>query len=346
MNRLKEIIKSYFSGVGKGWFNLNETSKETYEFGKLKKFLTVVKFQMQDTLLFLTKRSVKGFVSSLLRYIPYETKVTDALNVKNFFKAIEEADYSAGDVVQGKVDEILKEPPPLFLIDLMLKGGSKLPVYNMDPEDIVTAIQTIFDNGIKALQEIPELEPKILPHLFKTQAKSYLKAAVRPPEKPAEPDKNNQSALPDENTWVWDAYETISKHLTHSIQPLIAYGETYAKYENVNNMNPEEYVATLDEGDNAMTEEEIKTDIHHHMEQEKKILGEIPEQVVVSIFEVNCKEIRNQLAGKHAEIVRLEIDLIGARARAKNAEISNKFREMDNHIRHAPKDIEDLHETR
>lgn len=46
VNRLKEIIKSYFSGVGKGWFNLNETSKETYEFGKLKKFLTVVKFQM------------------------------------------------------------------------------------------------------------------------------------------------------------------------------------------------------------------------------------------------------------------------------------------------------------
>ncbi len=66
----------------------------------------------------------------------------------------------------------------------------------------------------------------------------------------------------------------------------------------------------------------------------------------MSIFEVNCKEIRNQLSGKHAEIVRLEIDLIGARARAKNAEITNKFREMDNHIRHAPKDIEDLHEIK
>jgi len=26
--------------MGKSWFNLNETSKETYEMGKLKKFLT------------------------------------------------------------------------------------------------------------------------------------------------------------------------------------------------------------------------------------------------------------------------------------------------------------------
>ncbi len=78
-------------------------------------------------------------------------------------------------------------------------------------------------------------------------------------------DRNNKSALPDENTWVWDAYETITKHLTHSIQPLITYGETYSKFEKVNALNPEEYVATLDEGDNALSEEEIKQDIHHHM---------------------------------------------------------------------------------
>ena len=253
-------------------------------------------------------------------------------------------DYTAEEVVQNQVD--FKEPPPLFLIDLILKSGQKLPQYNMDPEDIVTAIQTIFDNGIKALQEIPELEPKILPHLFKTQAKSYLKAAVRPPEKPAEPDKANKSALPDENPWVWDAYETVTKQLTHSIQPLIAYAETYAMFEKVNALNPEEYVATLDEGDNPMTEEEIQQDIHHHMDQEKQILNSIPEQVVVSIFEVNCKEIRSQLSGKHSQIVQLEIELIGARARAKNAEISNKFREMDNHIRHTPKDIEEFHEIK
>lgn len=59
----------------------------------------------------------------------------------------------------------------------------------------------------------------------------------------------------------------------------------------------------------------------------------------MSIFEINCKEIRSTLAGKHSEIAKLEIELIGARARNKNAELSNKFREIDNKIRHAPKDI-------
>ena len=39
VGRLEKIIKKEFARVGKGWFNIHETSKETYEFGKLKKFL-------------------------------------------------------------------------------------------------------------------------------------------------------------------------------------------------------------------------------------------------------------------------------------------------------------------
>jgi len=46
VNKLSKIISESFNGVGKGWFNILETSKETYEFGKLKKFLTVVNLMM------------------------------------------------------------------------------------------------------------------------------------------------------------------------------------------------------------------------------------------------------------------------------------------------------------
>lgn len=46
VSKLEKIIKGSFKDVGKGWFNINEESKETYEFGKLKKFLTLVNFMM------------------------------------------------------------------------------------------------------------------------------------------------------------------------------------------------------------------------------------------------------------------------------------------------------------
>jgi dynein heavy chain len=68
--RLEKIIKQSFTDVGKGWFNISENSKETYEFGKLKKFLNLVNFMMQDTVLNLCKDSVHEFVNFMLSYIP------------------------------------------------------------------------------------------------------------------------------------------------------------------------------------------------------------------------------------------------------------------------------------
>ena len=56
--------------VGKGWFNMQETSKITYDFGKLKRFLTLVRLMMQDTVLTVTKRCFYEFRDNLLANIP------------------------------------------------------------------------------------------------------------------------------------------------------------------------------------------------------------------------------------------------------------------------------------
>ena len=42
-----KIIKNQFADVGKGWFNMKENERITYDFGKLKKFLTVIRLMMQ-----------------------------------------------------------------------------------------------------------------------------------------------------------------------------------------------------------------------------------------------------------------------------------------------------------
>ena len=57
-DNIQSIIQSSFREVGKGWFNLEEKAKETYEFGKLKKYLTMVKIMMQDSLFTLTHNSL------------------------------------------------------------------------------------------------------------------------------------------------------------------------------------------------------------------------------------------------------------------------------------------------
>jgi hypothetical protein len=102
-----------------------------------------------------------------------------------------------------------KDPDPLFVLDLILKPNQLIPQYSTEPRDIVTKILEVFDEGIECLQQIPQLEPILLRHLFKTHGKKMLKAPLRPPEEPKRIDPLNKRFLPDENIWLWDAFIKI-----------------------------------------------------------------------------------------------------------------------------------------
>ncbi len=50
-----------------------------------------------------------------------------------------------------------------------------------------------------------------------------LKAPLRPPQAPKPPDPSKKSVLPDENTWLWEAYMALKTALQRSITPLSDY---------------------------------------------------------------------------------------------------------------------------
>lgn len=92
MNKIKDIVKFNFvedpaqsQQFGRPWYSLNENSRETYEMGKLKKFLTSAKFVMQDTLLYMTQDSVKRFVNSVIDFVPLDCEIQDSNTVVNTF---------------------------------------------------------------------------------------------------------------------------------------------------------------------------------------------------------------------------------------------------------------------
>ena len=139
VGRLEKIIRSSFTDVGKGWFNIHETSKETYEFGKLKKFLTLVNFMMQDTILTLCKDSVKAFVEFMMQYIPQKTTICSTSKVLNEFEKLhptdaDEVEEPREDIPESQMTMVQlmrkeldmmfakdKDPEPLFVLDLILK---------------------------------------------------------------------------------------------------------------------------------------------------------------------------------------------------------------------------------
>jgi dynein heavy chain len=96
VGKLEKITKASFTDVGKGWFNIQETSPETYEFGKLKKFLTLVNFMMQDTVLSMCKESVRNFVEFIHKFIPVSSEIHSTDKVINTFHKVLVEDEEMG----------------------------------------------------------------------------------------------------------------------------------------------------------------------------------------------------------------------------------------------------------
>ena len=134
------------------------------------------------------------------------------------------------------------------------------------------------------MQEIPQLEPILMKHLFKTHGKKMLKAPILPRAAPKPPESENKKQLPDENTWLWEAYDEIRVNLEVCIKPLNDYLQTFAKFEEENKLNPDKYVKSLDEGENPISAEALKQDIYDHREEEKRLNDVIPSMINVSIF--------------------------------------------------------------
>lgn len=78
---------------------------------------------------------------------------------------------------------------------------------------------------------------------------------MRPEQKPAPANPNKKSVLPDENTWLWEAYAALKEALDEAVLPLSEYVQTFSQFEAENQLNVDKYVKNLDEGDEPMDPE-------------------------------------------------------------------------------------------
>lgn len=232
------------------------------------------------------------------------------------------------------------------MLDLILKNGQLIPTFSTLPQLIVQSLRDIFEDGVKCLQEIPQLEPILMKHLFKTHGKKTIKAPIIPQEKPKPVDKEDKKKLPDENTWLWDAYELLITNMERAILPLNDYVQTFAAFDKENALNPDKYVKELDSVDNPRTPQELRADIYENMKKEEQIKALIPDSVNVSMFQINCKDIRNFYAGKFQQIVEKEIKLIQQKSKDETHKIAAKFAEITSKINAVPKNIDELTDTK
>ena len=153
----------------------------------------------------------------------------------------------------------------------------------------------------------------------------------------------------DENAWLWDAFEDLITNLERAIVPLSEYVETYRAFEAENNLDPDKYVAKFTEeedGKTPATPQMIRDDVQKQHDLEAKLLERIPPEIQVSMFLINCKDIRNAYQSKYQQIREKEIKLIATIAKDSTNKLIAEFRFMEDKIMKTPETIEDLTNTK
>ncbi|KAL4440889.1 hypothetical protein ABPG74_009302 [Tetrahymena malaccensis] len=325
-----KIIKTQFADVGKGWFNMKENERITYDFGKLKKFLTVIRLMMQDTVTSLVQRNYNDYRDMILSFIPSKVIVHDTSNVENVFPE--------------HVDE-KKRTRALFQLDLKTQNDEIFIYSPKNPEVFVNVVLHVFDKALEELAKIPDLEPKIASNLYKGQnLETYIKTPQKPREKPVDPDPNARPRkFPDENKWIWEMAELLKERVGQATEPLADYLQAFDKYIPILKSTPEEYCKAMEnEIENPRDIESINDEIAEVERKKKQLKIDIPEYIHVSCFQISCLEVIAHLEEKLSDLSKNLKTVIAKRAKEGTTNIFNQFTLIKAKLNEDPNNIEKL----
>lgn len=336
IEELKSIVLDRFSSVNNGWFNIAQPGqiKGSYEHGKLKRFLTMVRLEMQDVLRILTKRSYINYCETITYYIPESVEIKDTFNIINEFKP----DPKNGNITTR---------PPLFSVDL-IKGPKDEFTYTVQrPRFYVEQILHIFDRTLEELARIPDLEPRLMSDVIGPMKRDmYLRVPQKPKEKPVQPPVwEKPKRLMDENKWVWDLYDNLKTVLERAVEPLSEYIKVYDPFKAILQIDPDQYVKQIQAEEDAGAPrpvEALKDEIKQIEKKAADLKNVIPEEVHVSCFLINCRDLLAILINKYDHLKKNLTELIAKRARSETLRIFAKLTDMQEKIKEQPKDIESL----
>ena len=156
--------------------------------------------------------------------------------------------------------------------------------------------------------------------------------------------ENKFNPKKEESYWLEDLYDRLEKCLLMGKEPLEQFGALFNQYKKDLDIEPEQYVKSLDEAatENGNAVHTLRDDIIKHQNLYEQIKKEIKETIQVSYFNVNCKDVRDTLLNKHAKIKELEISCLNKKSQEIKTSVFKQVEEMKSGITKQSKNIEEL----
>ncbi len=350
---LKSAIVSSLRENGKGWLNLYEKNLEVYNFSKLKKFMTMTSFMMQDAVRFLVEDSLGKYASLIRRACSYRVDVRDTSSIsvvhdKKLFETLDSDEQkvstpsglgrggaaSLRDAVSSLVKNDLEaffsaldrlpQEFSLFAAELVIREDKV--TLSTPLEQFVAGPLHLMDKALGALTDIPQLETQVMQQLFPFSTDLKL-ATVRRDE-----------------PWVEDLYARMTSWLEAALLPVRKYLDQFKKYQAFLKQDLDQLVREW--GADVEDLEEVARDIEANLKASENVEKEIPRSMNLGLVTISCEEVRRQLALRYRTIALKQQDLFAQQARARCQEVQNKFRDIDTQLDKSPENIKQLVQLR
>lgn len=321
LKNIQESIRDNLKHIGKGWLNMNEPSRDIYEMSKLKRFMTTVRFMMEDAVRIIMTTSIDEFVQFFVDKCSFDAEIRGPSDVTISFR------------------QILNEeiPKPIFSVEIIFKDIDFS--YNIELSDFKSKMLQLFERIIYDFHTIPQIEPMVMDKYFWTEVKHL--STIHPNE-----------------TIYANWKESLEKSLLHALEPLREYLKAYDKYREIMAIDISKYIESLkatgkgNEHDNDDEEEmehsleDFRKEIQKWFNLRNEIIRTVPPSVNLGIFVIDCQKICISLSDKCNELGHVILDHVLGLAKTKSSKVRESFSKLSRDINRPPATIEQLTELR
>ncbi|KAG5868936.1 Dynein heavy chain 1, partial [Gonioctena quinquepunctata] len=300
-------IRMCIGDLGKGWFDINEKSFETYEISKLMRFMELVKYRMQHTLRLLVENSTQIFINLV------ETPCLPCLGVQD--------DFVWGTKLNNS--PFTSRAMPLFNVQLKMNENGVF--YSTQPESFRVVLLRLYDEALRQTHQIKQVHPFLLSNL----------------RFPKDLNLSSVGLLAEE---ICSIRERFLIAYEKSVIPLLAYAEEFKIYVDLYTMDVNEYIENFK--NEQHTAVEVKDEVSHQKRLKNNLEATLPNIIFIGPFYVSVDYLRQFLISKRQEICNKLLDMFRERMKVSVEELLEEFKQIMIRLARKPDNIERVFEMR
>ncbi|XP_075430348.1 dynein axonemal heavy chain 1 isoform X2 [Ascaphus truei] len=307
ISTLKNAVRSSLRDVGKGWYDLHECNWEVYHMSKLHQLMELIKFNLQDSLRFLVQDSLVSFAQFILD------------GCYSVLTCTENMDWG-GDLVNSPYKP---RKNPIFLLDLALDSSGAH--FSTALENFEVTLMTLFDKGILATHNVPQLEKFVLEDLFISGTPLLESVGLHEPP-------------------VEDLRKRICTAICKALIPLRAYAKQYEKYLVLNNSDVEAFITGFRAQNPSAVE--VKFAVEQHLLEKERLDNSLPNSIIIGPFHISIEVVKQNLSRKCKALSIALLELLAKNSRKEMENISDQFRAISRNLYEKPNSVEQLTDLR